>query len=120
MNPSNPETTMKSGLLLCPVEDLDSAATFYRDTLGLPLRFRDGARYCAFDAGGYTLGLAAAGERVADCAAPVFRAEELAGAVASMLRAGASLVQAPQRGPHEWRAVLRAPGGGLLVLAAPL
>jgi predicted enzyme related to lactoylglutathione lyase len=111
---------MKSGLLLCPVEDLDSAVTFYRDILGLPLKFRDGARYCAFDAGGYTLGLAAAAERVADCAAPVFRAEEIESAVQALLAAGASLVQAPQRGPHEWRAVLRAPGGGQLVLSAPL
>jgi predicted enzyme related to lactoylglutathione lyase len=111
---------MKSGLLLCPVEDLDSAVTFYRDTLKLPLKFRDGERYCAFDAGGYTLGLAAAGECVAECAAPVFRAEEIQAAVAAMLQAGASLVQPPQRGPHEWRAVLHAPGGGLLVVTAPL
>jgi predicted enzyme related to lactoylglutathione lyase len=111
---------MKSNLLLCPVEDLDAAVEFYRDVLGLPVKFRDGARYCAIDAGGYVLGLAARQERIVDEAAPVFRVEDIADSVNTLVAAGAQLLRPVEHGPHEARAVLRAPGGGVLVLSARL
>jgi predicted enzyme related to lactoylglutathione lyase len=111
---------MKSNLLLCPVDDLEAAVAFYRDALGLPLKFRDGDRYCAFDAGGYTLGLAARDERVAEVAAPAFRVEDLGSALHALLGAGASLLRPVEAGPHESRAVLGVPGGGALVLSAKL
>jgi predicted enzyme related to lactoylglutathione lyase len=111
---------MKSSLLLCPVNDLDAAARFYREVLGLPVKFRDGERYCAIDAGGYTLGLAAREERVVEEAAPVFRVEDIADSLDTLVAAGAEVLRPIERGPHEARAVLRAPGGGTLVLSARL
>ncbi|HZR35593.1 MAG TPA: VOC family protein [Nevskia sp.] len=111
---------MKTKLMLCPVEDLDAAVAFYHDVLGLPVKFRDGGRYCALDAGGYTLGLAAREERIVDNAAPAFHVEDLDAAVAAMLASGASMVRPPERGPHELRAVLRVPGGNTVVLSAGL
>jgi len=33
------------GNVLYPVDDLDAAVAFYRDALGLPLKFTDGDRY---------------------------------------------------------------------------
>lgn len=109
--------TMKTNLLLCPVDDLDAALGFYRDTLGLAVRFRDGGRYCALDAGGYTLGLAAREERVVEQAAPVFRVANIDEALARMVQAGATLLRPLEQGPHEARAVLRAPGGGTVVVS---
>lgn len=109
---------MKASLLLCPVSDLDVAVNFYRDALGLPVKFRDGQRYCAIDAGGFTLGLAAHEERIVDEAAPAFRVEDIEQGVARLVTAGAQLLRPVERGPHESRAVLRAPGGGTLVLSA--
>lgn len=111
---------MKATLLLCPVDDLDAAVAFYRDALGLPVKFRDGDRYCAIDAGGLTLGLAAQEERIVTETAPVFRVDDIEHSLAAMVAAGAAIVQPLQRGPHEARVVLRAPGGGTLVLSARL
>lgn len=111
---------MKSTLLLCPVDDLDAAVAFHRDVLGLPVKFRDGGRYCAIDAGGYTLGLAAGAERIVDEAAPVFRVEDISESVTALVAAGARVLRPIERGPHEARAVLRAPGGNPLVLSAKL
>jgi len=111
---------VKTKLMLCPVVDLDSAVAFYRDVLGLPVKFRDGDRYCALDAGGYTLGLIAGEERIVDQAAPVFQVDALESAMEMMLRSGATTLSPAERGPHEVRAVLRAPGGGAVVLSAPL
>ena len=111
---------MKAILLLCPVDDLDAAVAFYRDALGLPVKFRDGGRYCAIDAGGFTLGLAAGEERIVTEAAPAFRVENIEHSMAAMLAAGASIARPLERGPHEARVVLHAPGGGTLVLSARL
>ena len=111
---------MKAILLLCPVDDLDAAVAFYRDALGLPVKFRDGGRYCAIDAGGFTLGLAAGEERIVTEAAPAFRVEDIEHSMAAMLAAGASIARPLERGPHEARVVLHAPGGGTLVLSARL
>ncbi len=111
---------MKTKLMLCPVEDLDAAVAFYRDVLGLPVKFRDGGRYCALDAGGYTLGLAAREERIVDDAAPAFHVEDIEATLAAMLESGASVVRPVERGPHEMRAVLRVPGGNTVVISSGL
>ncbi|WP_051749338.1 VOC family protein [Nevskia soli] len=109
---------MKMNLLLCPVNDLAAAIAFYRDTLGWPVKFRDGDRYCAIDAGGLTLGLAAQEERIVEEPAPVLRVDDIEQNLAVMIAAGASIARPLEQGPHEVRAVLRAPGGGTLVLSA--
>jgi predicted enzyme related to lactoylglutathione lyase len=109
---------MKMNLLLCPVSDLEAAIAFYRDTLGWPVKFRDGDRYCAIDAGGFTLGLAAREERIVAEPAPALRVDDIEQSLAVMMAAGASIARPLEQGPHEARVVLRAPGGGTLVLSA--
>jgi predicted enzyme related to lactoylglutathione lyase len=109
---------MKANLLLCPVNDLEAAVSFYRDTLGLTVKFRDGGRYCAIDAGGFTLGLAAQEERIVEEAAAAFRVEDIEQSLARLAAAGAEVLRPVERGPHESRAVLRAPGGGTLVISS--
>jgi lactoylglutathione lyase len=58
-----PEPIGQLSTLMINVEDMDKACAFYANTMGLRLKFRDGARWAAFDAGGVTLALAGAGER---------------------------------------------------------
>lgn len=51
------------GHVILPVADFEASVRFCRDVLGLPLRFRDGDRYAAFDAGGATIALATPDEQ---------------------------------------------------------
>jgi len=111
---------MKVAMLMHPVEDLDAALRFYRDGLGLHVKFRDGERFVAFDAGGLTLALAAAGERIVDAPALAWRVDDIEAAVARLVAAGARIVSPIEKGPHEWRAVLRDVAGHPLVLSARL
>ncbi|MEU1736619.1 VOC family protein [Streptosporangium sp. NPDC020145] len=109
------------GNVLVPVEDMDGAIAFYSGALGLAVRFRDGDRFAALDGGGVTVALVGAAERVAgDVTAPSYRVADVALAVRELTGAGAEVVQEPERGPHEVRAVLRDPSGNVLVLYAPL
>lgn len=109
------------GNVFYAVEDLDAAATFYADVLGLPVKFRDGDRWMAFDAGGTTLALAGPPED--PVAAPGAMVglevtdldEWLAGAQARGLQAGPV-----QTGPHERSVLVRDPAGDVLTVYAKL
>jgi predicted enzyme related to lactoylglutathione lyase len=109
--------------VLCPVADLDEAIRFYRDALGLAVRFRDGDRFAALDAtgdgAGVTLALAAAGEDITGAVAASFKVADVAAAARRLTDAGAQLVRGPEDGPHETRAVLRDPAGNPFVIYAP-
>ncbi|MEV4225218.1 MULTISPECIES: VOC family protein [Nonomuraea] len=107
---------MRLGNVLIPVTDLDQAIAFY----GLPVRFRDGDRFAALDAGGVTIALAGPAEHVTASAAPSYRVDDTAAAVAELAARGAEVVRAPEAGPHETRAVLRDPSGNVFVLYSPL
>lgn len=112
--------TMNLQMLMLPVAAIEPALTFYRQVLGLPLRFRDGDRYAALDAGGITLALCAGAERLAETAMPVFRVQGIDESVERLLAAGATIRRAIENGPHERRAVLDIPGGGGLLLSEKL
>jgi len=106
--------------VLYVVDDVPAAVGFYRDALGLPVRFRDGDRFAAIDAGGVTLGLAGPDEDVTDGAvAASFKVTDVPATVRALTAAGAALVRGPETGPHEVRAVLRDPAGNPLVIYAP-
>ena len=99
-----------------PVRDMETAAAFYADGLGLDLLFRDGDRFCAFDAGGVTVALAAGDEAVADVSAVSYKVMDLDAAIRRLVGDGAELLRGPEAGPHEIRAVLRDPAGNPLIL----
>lgn len=109
---------MKLNLLFYPVEDMEAAVTFFRDTIGLPLKFRDGDRYCALDAGGITLGLVAGEEQIVSEPAIAFRVDDIDATVRRLTASGATILRPIEAGPHELRAVLRTPGGTPLIVAA--
>jgi predicted enzyme related to lactoylglutathione lyase len=115
------QDTMQARLLLYPVTEIDTALPFFTQALGLPVKFRDGDRYCALDAGALTLALVAGAERLVDQPALAFRVDEgedIAAAIARLADAGAAVAQPAAQGPHETRAVLRTPEGFALVLSA--
>ncbi|WP_034483495.1 VOC family protein [Actinomadura oligospora] len=105
------------GTVLYPAQDVEQAVAFYRDELGLTLKFQDGDRFAAFEGGGTTFAIAGPEEDVTGGApAASFKVEDVAATVERLTAAGATLVRGPEEGPHEIRAVLRDPAGSPLVL----
>ena len=103
------------GNIILPVEDLGKAVAFYQETLGLPLKFRDGERWAAFDAGGTTLALAAGAERPpGNVIALSFKVENVAAAMDRAVGDGATLVSPAAEGPHEIRGAVKDRAGHLI------
>jgi predicted enzyme related to lactoylglutathione lyase len=108
------------GNVLYPVPDVAAAVAFYRDALGLAVKFQDGSRYAALDGGGVTFAIAAAEESVAGpLPAASFKVTDLHAALERLTAAGATVVTPATEGPHEVRAALRDPAGNPFVLYAP-
>ncbi|WP_327002629.1 VOC family protein [Dactylosporangium sp. NBC_01737] len=106
------------GNVLYPTGDLSSSVAFYRDGLGLPLKFADGDRFAALDGGGVTFALAGGDEALGTTPMASFKVTDVPSSVARLTALGASLVSGPSRGPHEVRAVLHDPAGNPFVLYA--
>ncbi|TDD58526.1 VOC family protein [Actinomadura rubrisoli] len=107
------------GNVLYSAKDVDEAVRFYRDALGLDVRFQDGGRFAALDGGGTTLTIAGPEEDVTGgVPAASFKVEDVRAMAESLTAAGATLVRGPEEGPHEVRAVLRDPSGNPFVLYA--
>ena len=101
----------KVGMVIHPVGDLEAAARFYRDGLGLDPKFRDGDRFCAFDAGGVTIALAAGDEAIAEQVVVSYKVADADAALLELEAAGAKVVQPLHDGPHERPAGLEDPAG---------
>jgi predicted enzyme related to lactoylglutathione lyase len=105
------------GNALYPVKDVAQAVAFYRDGLGLAVKFQDGDRFAALDGGGTTFALAGPEENVTGGEPAVsFKVDDVAATVERLTTAGAQVVRPPEEGPHEIRAVLRDPAGNAFVL----
>jgi catechol 2,3-dioxygenase-like lactoylglutathione lyase family enzyme len=106
------------GNVLYPADDLGETVRFYRDALGLEVRFQDGERFAVLDGGGTTLAIAGPVERVVGDPAVSFKVDDVTDMVHRLTAAGARLIRGPEEGPHEVRAVLRDPAGNPLILYA--
>lgn len=85
------------------VSDMDSAVAFYRDALGLKLKFQDEHRWAEFDCGGNTsFALASIDEGVAEGAGTiaVLEVSGLTEMVATAVSAGAEIVSSREMGKH--------------------
>lgn len=108
------------GNILYPAANLAAALTFYRDGLGLAVKFQDGDRFAALDGGRVTFALAGEPEDVAGGVAAVsFKVADVGAAVDRLVAAGGTVVRAPEQGPHEVRAVVKDPNGHAVIVYGP-
>ncbi|MDA2815153.1 VOC family protein [Nocardiopsis sp. RSe5-2] len=106
--------------VLYPAKDLTASLAFYRDALGLPVRFTDGGRYAALgDGGTSSLALASGTEAAVGAPAATVRVPDVAAAVEAAVAHGARVLAPAEAGPHEVRAVVADPDGHPVVLYAP-
>ncbi|MDX6739433.1 VOC family protein [Actinocorallia sp. A-T 12471] len=110
---------LRLGHILLPVSDLAVALAFYRETLGLKVKFQDGDRYAALDLGGATLALAAPAEQPAPGVTTLGLKVADVTVTAAALRASGAAVSEVTEGAHEQRALLHDPDGNPLVLYSP-
>jgi predicted enzyme related to lactoylglutathione lyase len=74
----------------------------YEAALGLPVKFRDGLKWCQFDAGGGSFALSSLDEAPANGrgSIPVFTCSRREVATAQILDAGGRLIDSHDMGPH--------------------
>jgi predicted enzyme related to lactoylglutathione lyase len=106
------------GNVLYGADDVAAAVAFYRDGLGLAVKFQDGGRFAALDGGGTTFAIAGPEERLVAGPVVSFKVDDVAATTERLTAAGAELVRGPEEGPHETRAVLRDPAGNSFVIYA--
>lgn len=104
-----------------PVGQMDRAVDFYGRVLGLPLKFRDGDAWVAFDVAGVTLALegTTSGAGGSGGATVSFRVDDLDGMLALLRERGLPAGEITVGG-HERRLELVDPAGNGIVLYEPL
>lgn len=109
----------KLGMIVIPVTDLNNALAFYRDTLGLEVKFRDGDRFCSLKADGLTIALTAQDEKITQATALAFQVEDIHQAVDQLMTEGASAGQGIELGDNEKRCVLTDTEGNEFIIYQP-
>jgi len=107
-------------MIILSTDDLDASIAFY-ESLGMPLKFRDGSHFAAIDGGSVTLALATRvdhpihGQVVVGVKTP-----DVDAAAKAIEEAGGEIVRAAYDDAHERRAVVYDNQGNGLVLYSPL
>ena len=107
-------------MIILSTDDLDASIAFY-ESLGMPLKFRDGSHFAAIDGGSVTLALATRvdhpihGQVVVGVKTP-----DVDAAAKTIEEAGGEIVRAAYDDAHERRAVVYDNQGNGLVLYSPL
>ena len=98
--------------------DMDRAVAFYRETLGLGLKFQDGARWAQFDAGGVNFSLSAPEESGTDGggAVIVFEVDDLDAMQARLAEQGVTVLDTRDMGAHGRSLTFRDPDGNAVQL----
>jgi catechol 2,3-dioxygenase-like lactoylglutathione lyase family enzyme len=115
-----PEPIGQLSIVMLNVDDMDKACAFYANTMGLKLKFRDGARWAAFDAGGVTLALAAGSERASTPVALNFKVANVEEALARVTADGGRREGQTVTSAHEVRAAVRDHDGHVINLYSPV
>ena len=106
------------------VHSMGAAVGFYRDALGLTLKFQDGERWAQFDAGGANFSLSSRDEAPMEAtgAVVVFEVAGLEAAADRIVAAGGEVLGRRDMGSHGRTLTFRDPAGNLVQLferAAP-
>lgn len=108
-------------MIVLSTDDLDESIRFYSETLGLALKFRDGAHFAALDGGSLTLALATAVDHPLPGKVVVgIKTADVDGAAMAIEASGGAVVKAPHNDAHERRAVVYDNKGNGLVFYSPL
>jgi catechol 2,3-dioxygenase-like lactoylglutathione lyase family enzyme len=108
-------------MVILSTDDLDETIQFYIETLGMPLKFRDGGHLEALDGGSVTVALATAldhplpGQVVVGIKTP-----DVDAAAKAIEASGGGVVKGPYDDAHERRAVVYDNKGNGLVFYSPL
>lgn len=108
-------------MVVLSTDSLDESIEFYSDTLGLPLKFRDGAHFAALDGGSITLALATAVDHPIPGQVVVgIKTADVDAAARAVEANGGGIVKGPYNDAHERRAVVFDHKGNGLVFYSPL
>ncbi|WP_106848785.1 VOC family protein [Blastococcus sp. Marseille-P5729] len=107
--------------VLLSTDDLDASIAFYTETLGMKLKFRDGAHYAAIDGGSVTIALATAVDHPIPGQVVVgIKTSDVDAAAKAIVDSGGAVVKDPYDDAHERRAVVYDNKGNGLVFYSPL
>lgn len=108
-------------MIVLSTDDLEESIKFYSETLGMPLKFRDGAHFAALDGGSITLALATAVDHPIPGQVVVgIKTSDVDAAAKAIEASGGGIVAAPYDDAHERRAVVYDNKGNGLVFYSPL
>lgn len=108
-------------MIVLSTDDLDESIRFYSETLGMPLKFRDGAHFAALDGGSITVALATAIDHPMPGQVVVgIKTSDVDAAAEAIENSGGGLVKGPYNDAHERRAVVYDNKGNGLVFYSPL
>lgn len=108
-------------MVVLSTDDLDDSIEFYSETLGMPLKFRDGTHFAALDGGPITLALATPVDHpIAGQVVVGIKTEDVDAAAKAVEASGGGIVKGPYDDAHERRAVVYDSKGNGLVFYRPL
>ena len=108
-------------MIILSTDDLDESIRFYSETLGMPLKFRDGTHFAALDGGSITLALATAVDHPIPGQVVVgIKTDDVDAAAKAIEASGGGIVKGPYDDAHERRAVVYDNKGNGLVFYQPL
>jgi lactoylglutathione lyase len=108
-------------MIVLSTDNLDESIRFYSDTLGLPVKFRDGAHFAALDGGPITLALATAVDHPIHGQVVVgIKTADVDAAARAVEANGGGIVTGPYNDAHERRVVVYDNKGNGLVFYSPL
>ncbi|MEO7348658.1 MAG: VOC family protein [Terrimesophilobacter sp.] len=108
-------------MVILSTDDLDESIKFYTETLGFPLKFRDGNHFAALDGGTITLALATALDHPLPGQVVVgIKTADVDGVADAIDGSDGVLVKGPYNDAHERRVVAYDSKGNGLVAYSPL
>lgn len=108
-------------LIILSTDDLDDSIKFYNETLGMKLKFRDGAHFAALDGGPVTLALATEVDHPIPGQVVVgIKTDDVDAAAKAIEANGGGIVKGPYDDAHERRAVVYDNKGNGIVFYKPL
>ncbi|WP_121254285.1 VOC family protein [Nocardioides ferulae] len=108
-------------MIILSTDNLDESIRFYTETMGMALKFRDGAHFAALDGGSVTLALATSVDHPLPGKVVVgVKTADVDAAARAVEAGGGAIVKGPYDDAHERRAVVYDDKGNGLVLYSPL